>query len=133
MKYASMRTDAETKLVFSGDIGNKDQPIVNDPSYIDDADYVIMESTYGARLHDQKEKEIELLHQVIWETYNKGGNLVIPAFAVERTQDLLYHLYLLMQEKRMPPMPIYIDSPWLPLPQKYSWTIMTSLMRKQRI
>ncbi|NQS76714.1 MAG: MBL fold metallo-hydrolase [Peptococcaceae bacterium] len=102
---------AETKLVFSGDIGNKDQPIVNDPSYIDDADYVIMESTYGARLHDQKEKEIELLHQVIWETYNKGGNLVIPAFAVERTQDLLYHLYLLMQEKRMPPMPIYIDSP----------------------
>ncbi len=85
---------AETKLVFSGDIGNKDQPIVNDPSYIDDADYVIMESTYGARLHDQKEKEIELLHQVIWQTYNKGGNLVIPAFAVERTQDLLYHLYL---------------------------------------
>ncbi|MDD4335277.1 MAG: MBL fold metallo-hydrolase, partial [Desulfotomaculaceae bacterium] len=102
---------SDTKLVFSGDIGNKDQPIVKDPSYIDEADYVIMESTYGARLHDQEEKEIELLHSVIWETYNKGGNLVIPAFAVERTQDLLYHLYLLMKEKRMPAMPIYIDSP----------------------
>ncbi len=102
---------AEKKLVFSGDIGNKDRPIVKDPSYIDDADYVIMESTYGARLHGQEEKEIELLHGLIWATYNKGGNLVIPAFAVERTQDLLYHLYLLMKEKRMPAMPVYIDSP----------------------
>ena len=102
---------SETKLVFSGDIGNKDRPIVKDPSLIDEADYVIMESTYGSRLHGQKEKEIESLHSVIWETYNKGGNLVIPAFAVERTQDLLYHLYLLMKSKRMPAMSIYIDSP----------------------
>lgn len=101
----------ETKLVFSGDIGNKDRPIIKNPSYIDEADYVIMESTYGARLHDQEEKEIESLHSVIWETYKKGGNLVIPAFAVERTQDLLYHLYLLMKSKRMPAMSIYIDSP----------------------
>lgn len=100
-----------TKLVFSGDIGNKDRPIVKNPSYIDEADYVIMESTYGARLHDMTEKEIESLHRVIWETYKKGGNLVIPAFAVERTQDLLYHLYLLMKSKKMPAMSIYIDSP----------------------
>ncbi|MDD4766409.1 MAG: MBL fold metallo-hydrolase [Desulfotomaculaceae bacterium] len=101
---------SDTKLVFSGDIGNKDRPIVKDPSTIDEADYVIMESTYGARLHNSEE-EIESLHGIIWETYNKGGNLVIPAFAVERTQDLLFHLYLLMKEKRMPDMPIYIDSP----------------------
>lgn len=102
---------SETKLVFSGDIGNKDRPIVKDPSYIDEADYVIMESTYGSRLHEQKEKEMESLHSIIWETYKKGGNLIIPAFAVERTQDLLYHLYLLMESKRMPAMTVYIDSP----------------------
>lgn len=102
---------SEIKLVFSGDIGNHDRPIVNDPSIIAEADYVIMESTYGNRLHQQCEKEIELLHGVIWETYKKGGNLIIPAFAVERTQDLLYHLNLLMEEKKMPPMQVYIDSP----------------------
>ncbi len=111
IEICAWENGVETKLVFSGDIGNKDRPIVKNPSYIDEADYVIMESTYGARLHDPEEKEIELLHDVIWETYNKGGNLVIPAFAVERTQDLLYHLYLLIKEKRMPAMPVYIDSP----------------------
>ncbi|MFX4261439.1 MBL fold metallo-hydrolase RNA specificity domain-containing protein [Pelotomaculum propionicicum] len=102
---------SDTKLVFSGDIGNKDRPIIKNPSYIDEADYVVMESTYGARLHEQKEKEIESLHSIIWETYKRGGNLIIPAFAVERTQDLLYHLYLLMKSERMPAMSIYIDSP----------------------
>lgn len=101
----------DTKLVFSGDIGNLDRPIVKDPSYIAEADYVIMESTYGARLHVQDENEMETLHDVIWETYKKGGNLVIPAFAVERTQDLLYHLYVLMKTNRMPAMSVYIDSP----------------------
>jgi metallo-beta-lactamase family protein len=103
--------DTETKLVFSGDLGNHNRPIVNDPSTIVKADYVIMESTYGNRLHLQCEKEIELLHGVIWETYKKGGNLIIPAFAVERTQDLLYHLNMLREERRMPPMQVYIDSP----------------------
>ncbi|RJQ25951.1 MAG: MBL fold metallo-hydrolase [Peptococcaceae bacterium] len=102
---------AMTKLVFSGDIGNDDQPIVNDPSAIAEADCVIMESTYGDRLHKQCADELELLHDIIMETYRKGGNLVIPAFAVERTQDLLYHLSLLIEEKRMPPMTVYIDSP----------------------
>lgn len=103
--------DSEVKLVFSGDIGNKDRPLVKDPSGIAEADYVIMESTYGTRLHEHCEKEMELLHDVIWETYKKGGNVVIPAFAVERTQDLLYHLSLLMEAKRIPPMTVYIDSP----------------------
>lgn len=101
----------EVKLVFSGDVGRKDQPLIKDPSFIDKADYVIVESTYGNRMHGQKVSEMELLHEVIWETYNKGGNLIIPAFAVERTQDLLYHLGLLMEAKKMPPMPVYIDSP----------------------
>jgi len=103
---------SEIKLVFSGDIGNHDRPIINDPTIIAEADYVIMESTYGNRLHQQHcDEEIELLHGIIWDTYKKGGNLIIPAFAVERTQDLLYHLILLMEEQRMPPMQVYIDSP----------------------
>ncbi len=103
--------ESEVKLVFSGDIGNMDMPIVKDPSSIDQADYVIMESTYGSRLHDQQKGEMELLYDAIRDTYQKGGNLIIPAFAVERTQDLIYHLYLLMEAGRMPPMQVYIDSP----------------------
>jgi metallo-beta-lactamase family protein len=101
----------EVKLVFSGDIGNHEQPIVNDPSIIDTTDYLIMESTYGNRLHSEPQDEIELLCDAIQNTYQKGGNLIIPAFAVERTQDLLYHLSLLIEQKRIPPMPVYIDSP----------------------
>jgi len=103
--------ESEVKLVFSGDIGNMNMPIVKDPSCIAEADYVIMESTYGSRLHDQQKEEIELLFDAIRDTYLKGGNLIIPAFAVERTQDLIYHLYLLMEAGRMPPMQVYIDSP----------------------
>lgn len=101
----------EIKLVFSGDVGKKDQPLIKDPSNISEADYVIVESTYGNRMHSHSQPEMELLHEAIWETYNKGGNLIIPAFAVERTQDLIYHLSMLMEEKRMPPMTVYIDSP----------------------
>ncbi|MCL6635620.1 MAG: MBL fold metallo-hydrolase [Peptococcaceae bacterium] len=101
----------QVKLVFSGDIGNKNRPLINDPSAVGEADYIIMESTYGNRLHEQCEQEIDILHNVIWETYKKGGNVIIPAFAVERTQDLLYHLNILLEEGRMPPMTVYIDSP----------------------
>lgn len=95
--------DSEAKLVFSGDIGNMDMPLVKDPSVISESDYVIMESTYGSRLHEHGENEIDILQNVIWETYNKGGNLIIPAFAVERTQDLMFHLNVLMEAKKMPP------------------------------
>ncbi len=102
---------SETKLVFSGDLGDKGRPIVNDPETIEKADYLVIESTYGDRVHDRSVSEIDLLHGVIWETYKKGGNLIIPAFAVERTQDLLYHLSLLMEAGKFPPMTLYIDSP----------------------
>lgn len=103
--------DREVKLVFSGDIGNNEQPIVKDPSIIDTSDYLIMESTYGNRLHEASQDEIELLRAAIEDTYQRGGNLIIPAFAVERTQDLLYHLSLLIEQNRIPQMPVYIDSP----------------------
>ncbi len=101
----------QTKLVFSGDLGKEDKPFINDPTEVAEADYVIMESTYGSRVHKDAGNRLELLHEILWETYKKGGNLVIPAFAVERTQDLLYDMNLLMSEKKFPPMQVYIDSP----------------------
>lgn len=101
----------ETKLVFSGDIGNTDQPFIKDPAFIAEADYVIMESTYGNRLHQDVEDKLELLRQAIVDTYNKGGKLIIPAFAAGRTQDILYSINQLRMQKAIPEMPVYIDSP----------------------
>ncbi|MEW6426128.1 MAG: MBL fold metallo-hydrolase, partial [Bacillota bacterium] len=107
--------EAETKLVFSGDLGNENKPYLNDPVPLTEADYLVMESTYGDRLHAEQESRpedrLKLLREIVWSTYRKGGNLIIPAFAVERTQDLLYDLNLLALEGDFPPMKIYIDSP----------------------
>lgn len=101
----------QTKLVFSGDIGQTNQPIIEDPSPIDEADVVLVESTYGMRLHEEKAARVERLKEIILHSVNTGGNLVIPAFAVERTQDLLYYIHRLQMEKKIPILPIYIDSP----------------------
>jgi len=100
------------KLVFTGDLGNSGQPIIKDPTVIENADYIIMESTYGSRLHPKTASRKEQLKEVIERAMNKGGNLIIPAFAVERTQDLLYDLYQLNAEEQLDPdIDIYIDSP----------------------
>jgi len=101
----------ETKLVFSGDIGNVAQAIVKDPSTIDSADYVIMESTYGNRLHLDFDDRVDLLAKAVTDMLEKGGNLVIPSFAVERTQDMIYTLKVLMDDGIIPRTDIYIDSP----------------------
>lgn len=98
------------KLVFSGDIGQPGQPIIKEPSFIDEADYVIMESTYGNRVHEQIDKK-EILAEIVNDTVRRGGNVVIPAFAVGRTQTLLYYFLELFQEGRLPDIPIIIDSP----------------------
>ena len=79
-------------VVFSGDIGNVDQPIIRDPQFYADADYVLMESTYGDRNHTEVWSYTDQLAQIIDETLAKGGNVVIPAFAVGRTQELLYFI-----------------------------------------
>ncbi|MDN5347477.1 MAG: metallo-beta-lactamase family protein [Clostridia bacterium] len=100
----------ELKIAFSGDLGNPGQPIVNDPTPIDTAEYVVMESTYGNRFHTDEDK-IARLRQVIQETRQRGGNLVIPAFAVERTQDLLYALNVLLQHGEIQPQEVFVDSP----------------------
>lgn len=103
--------DKETKLVFSGDLGQPNQPLLKDPTIIQGADFVLMESTYGDRLHQLYDKETALI-EIVNETMDRGGNLIIPSFAVGRTQTLLYYLYRLHQEGRLDPdIPIIIDSP----------------------
>ena len=80
------------KIVFSGDIGNHNRPLIKDPQYVDSADYVVMESTYGSRLHDTPPDYAVELSKVINATFTRGGNLVIPAFSVGRTQEMLYFI-----------------------------------------
>jgi metallo-beta-lactamase family protein len=104
-------TGDKAKFVFSGDLGNPDARFINDPAVVEEADYVIIESTYGNRRHKDRNGRLDILKEIIWETYNKGGNLVIPAFAVERTQDILYDLNQLAREKQLPDMKVIIDSP----------------------
>jgi len=101
----------ETKIVFSGDIGNINQAIINDPTIIPEADYVVMESTYGNRLHLNLENKVDLLIDAVNKTISRGGNLIIPSFAVERTQDMIYTLKKLKDEGKIPEIDIYIDSP----------------------
>lgn len=102
------------KIVFSGDIGNKNKPLIRDPQYIADADYVVMECTYGNRTHDTAADHLEDLRRIIQETLDRGGNIVIPAFAVGRTQELLYLIRHLKQDKLIKNhenFPVYVDSP----------------------
>lgn len=104
----------EKKLVFSGDIGNLDQPLIRDPSYIEDGDIVIMESTYGDRCHDTPPDFVSSFAEILEKTFARGGNVVIPSFAVGRTQELLYFLRIIKHEKMIKSVPnfeVYIDSP----------------------
>jgi metallo-beta-lactamase family protein len=129
----------EKKIVFSGDIGKKNNPIINDPAYIDEADYVVMESTYGNRLHKSMEESISELAEAIKVTFKRGGNVVIPSFAVGRTQDILYILNRLNNEKRLPPINIYVDSPlaeeatkvYLAHPEVYDKEALTMLRERR--
>jgi metallo-beta-lactamase family protein len=98
-------------LAFSGDLGRKNLPILRDPELIPPVDYLIMESTYGNRLHDPIESASEKLASVIKRTAERGGKVIIPAFAVERTQELVYILHLLNDQGRIPKIPVYVDSP----------------------
>jgi metallo-beta-lactamase family protein len=102
------------KIVFSGDIGNINQPLIKDPKYITEADYVVMECTYGDRNHHVPSDYPSALAKVITETFDKGGNVVIPSFAVGRTQELLYFLRDIVKNNLVPGypnIPVYVDSP----------------------
>jgi metallo-beta-lactamase family protein len=98
-------------IIFSGDIGQWDKPLLNDPTVFDRADYVVMESTYGDRDHDNPQDIDNKLSMTINEAVKAGGNVIIPTFAIERAQELLYHFSLLSRAKRIPYVVTFLDSP----------------------
>lgn len=111
----------ETKVVFTGDLGNNDIPLLDSPTMIDSADYLVMESTYGNRLHVRNDEKAELFLKIVSETLDKGGSVVIPSFAVGRTQEILYELNKLKEKtddeeflkeyETLMKAPVYVDSP----------------------
>jgi metallo-beta-lactamase family protein len=114
--------DKQEKLVFTGDLGNNDIPLLSPPTMISDADYLVMESTYGNRLHMRNDDKAKIFLDVVYETLEKGGTVVIPSFAVGRTQEILYELNRIKSEaqddeefykkyKKLMSIPVYVDSP----------------------
>lgn len=99
------------RLCFSGDLGRRHLPVLRDPEVVPDVECLIIESTYGNRLHDTPLKAAEQLCQVIRETYERRGKIIIPAFAVGRTQDVVYDLHKLVENGCLPSLPVYVDSP----------------------
>ena len=108
--------EGSDSLVFSGDLGNNEIPILRDPSFINSADYLIIESTYGNRNHKEGENKVEKFVQIIDETRDKGGNIIIPSFAVGRTQEVIYELNKKLEKYnnrliKLFNVPVFIDSP----------------------
>ena len=101
----------ERTIVFSGDIGRRGGPLLHDPTFFDDADYVVVESTYGNRLHQDPQSVEDGLSEVINYTQKAGGNIVVPSFALERAQELLYHLNQLLIKNQIPHLMVFVDSP----------------------
>jgi metallo-beta-lactamase family protein len=110
----NIRQDGKNrKLIFSGDIGEPNRPIINDPAIFDEAEYVVIESTYGDRTHEEH-RNIDIQQQLrdcINKTVSAGGNVIIPSFTLERSQELLYHLNELFLRKEIPPLTVFLDSP----------------------
>ncbi|HEY0220661.1 MAG TPA: MBL fold metallo-hydrolase [Candidatus Paceibacterota bacterium] len=99
------------KIVFTGDSGNSPAPLLRDTEEINDADYIIMDSVYGDSNHESKEERDERFREIVLETIERGGALVIPAFSIERTQVVLYELNNLIEDGKIPEVPVYMDSP----------------------
>jgi metallo-beta-lactamase family protein len=100
-----------SRLIFTGDLGRKEIPILKDPEPVENADYLITESTYGSRVHDPFEASTTELRNVIIDTYRQGGKVIVPAFSVGRTQELVYALHRLTEARKIPDLPIFVDSP----------------------
>jgi metallo-beta-lactamase family protein len=99
------------KLVFTGDLGNSPSPLLPDTEKLEGVDYLIMESVYGDRNHEHAEEKVSLLKKYIVDTIARGGNLMIPAFSIERTQEMLYYINNMIENKEINPVPMYLDSP----------------------
>lgn len=103
--------DTETKILFTGDLGNSPAPLLRDTESAGDIDYMIMESAYGDRNHEPKEERLAKLERVVNDTVTRGGTLVVPSFSVDRTQILLYELNNLVEQGRIRSVPVFLDSP----------------------
>jgi metallo-beta-lactamase family protein len=101
----------DVRLVFSGDLGRVGIPIIRDPESVDHADVLLLESTYGNRLHESYADSEKKLENIVNATYKRGGALIVPSFAVERTQQLVYTLHKLMVQRDIPVIPVFVDSP----------------------
>lgn len=101
----------ELQLCYTGDLGRPDRPILRDPEHVGDVDVLISESTYGGRRHKATEIILDTLEDVIKRTAARGGKIIVPAFSVGRTQELVYHLHELRERGRLPEIPIFVDSP----------------------
>jgi metallo-beta-lactamase family protein len=109
---AFIKIEADGKsIIFSGDLGNSPAPIIQPLEKIEDPDYCLIESTYGDRIHEDVDKRQEMLEDAIENTVKAGGTLLIPTFAMERTQEILYHMHQLFKEGRIPRVPVFMDSP----------------------
>jgi metallo-beta-lactamase family protein len=111
IEVTAREASGDRRLLFSGDIGQWNKPLMHDPSVCTSADYVIMESTYGDRDHEDHGDVATQLADVVNDTAARGGNVVIPTFAVERAQELMFHLGRLQRAKRIPELPVCLDSP----------------------
>ena len=101
----------EVKIAFTGDLGRKNKAIIRDPDIIPPVDYIVIESTYGNRRHEETDNALKLLAEKTQELVENKGKMIIPAFAVERTQEIVYYFHLLVDKKIIPNIPIYVDSP----------------------
>jgi len=102
---------SKRRLIYSGDLGQWNKPLVRDPETFEQAEYIFLESTYGDRDHEESGSIPERLAQIINQTVSRQGNLVIPTFAIERAQELMYHLNNLVRRRKIPPVPVFLDSP----------------------
>lgn len=102
----------DTKILYTGDLGRQNNPLIERPeTHIDAPDYIYLESTYGNKLHENTSVAISELEDTINKTIKRGGKVIIPSFAIERTQEIIYYLHNLLKDKRIPNVPIYVDSP----------------------
>ena len=111
VKVKVSRNGEQRTLVFSGDVGRWDKPMLRDPTIFEEADYILVESTYGDRLHEDQKGIETTLAEIINSTRKRGGNIVIPSFAFERAQEVLYYLNKLLLEDRIPHLLVFLDSP----------------------
>jgi metallo-beta-lactamase family protein len=111
IKVGIQHNGESRSVLFSGDLGRPNGPIIRDPSLVDEADYILVESTYGDRVHAKRAEISGKIAEVINETVKAGGNIVVPSFALERSQEILYYMNELLLEKTIPPLMVFLDSP----------------------